>query len=259
MYAGTFFDVKANRPTPQSRKLAGARPVDAQTLQWRAMFIGHFGVALAAKRAAPRTSLGALFLAAQFVDLLWPLLLLLGLERVAIRPGITRVTPLDFESYPISHSLVMAAVWGAALGLLYWTVTRYARGAVVIAAAVASHWVLDLIVHRPDLPLAFGDSAKVGLGLWSSPAATVAIEGTIFVAGIALYASATRAQDRIGSIGLWGLVVFLLLIYAGSLLGPPPENARQIAWVGHAQWLLVLWAWWADRHRLPSADVSRPA
>ncbi len=172
------------------------------------MFIGHFGVALAAKRAAPRTSLGALFLAAQFVDLLWPLLLLLGLERVAIRPEITRVTPLDFESYPISHSLVMAAVWGAVLGLLYWTVTRYVRGAVVIAAAVASHWVLDLIVHRPDLPLAFGDSAKVGLGLWSSPAATVAIEGTIFVAGIALYASATRARDRIGSVGLWGLAGF---------------------------------------------------
>ena len=213
------------------------------------MFVGHFGVALGAKRFASRTSLGTLFLAAQFVDLLWPLLLLAGVERVAIRPGITRVTPLDFEFYPVSHSLVMAAVWGIGLGFLYWVVTRNRGGAFVIALLVASHWMLDLVVHRPDLPLAFGVSPKVGLGLWSSVAATLAVEGAIFAAGLWMYARATRAKDRVGSIGLWSLVAFLLVIYAANLLGPPPEKAEQIAWVGHAQWLLVLWAWWVDRHR----------
>ena len=224
------------------------RPL-ARRIQWRSMFVGHFGIALAAKRAAPRTSLGTLFLAAQFVDLLWPALLLLGLERVSIRPGITRVTPLDFESYPISHSLLMSVVWGTLFAALYWIRTRYARGAAIAGAAVVSHWLLDLLVHRPDLPLAFGDSAKVGLGLWSSMAATVAVEGAIFAAGLWIYARSTRARDRTGSIGLWSLIAFLLLIYAGNLLGPPPEKAEQIAWVGHAQWLLVLWAWWVDRHR----------
>ena len=190
------------------------------------MFVGHFGVALAAKRAAPRTSLGTLFLAAQFVDLLWPILLLVGLERVAIRPGITRVTPLDFESYPISHSLLMAAVWGALFAALYWARTRYGRGAAIAGALVVSHWLLDFIVHRPDLPLGFGDSAKVGLGLWSSVAATLAVEGAIFAAGLWMYARSTRPKDRVGSIGLWSLVAFLLLIYAANLLGPPPEKAE---------------------------------
>jgi membrane-bound metal-dependent hydrolase YbcI (DUF457 family) len=213
------------------------------------MFVGHFGVALAAKRLAPRTSLGALVAAAQFVDLLWPLLLLAGVERVAIRPGITTVTPLDFESYPISHSLVMALVWGAGFGALWWLATRQRRGAIVVALLVPSHWLLDLIVHRPDLPLTLGESTKVGLGLWSSPVATIAVEGAIFVAGVAIYVRTTRARDRTGALALWSFVAFLLMIYAGNLFGPPPENATQIAWVGQAQWLLVLWAWWADRHR----------
>lgn len=219
------------------------------------MFIGHFGVALAAKRLAPRTSLGALVLAAQFVDLLWPILLLAGLETVSIRPGITRLTPLDFERYPLSHSLVMALAWGALLAFLYWIVSKNARGAAVIGALVPSHWLLDSLVHRPDLPLAPGDSPKVGLGLWNSPAATLLVEGAIFLAGVALYVRATRARDRIGRVGLWALIFFLLAIYAANLLGPPPDTPRQIAIVGNAQWLLVAWAWWADRHR--EAVVAR--
>ncbi|HEY0593334.1 MAG TPA: hypothetical protein VGF40_16295 [Thermoanaerobaculia bacterium] len=213
------------------------------------MFIGHFGAALGAKRFAPRSSLGALVLAAQFIDLLWPILLLAGLETVAIRPGITRVTPLDFEHYPLSHSLVMAAAWGVLLAFLYWLVSKSARGAVVVGLLVPSHWLLDLLVHRPDLPLAPGDSPKVGLGLWSSPAATIAVEGAIFLAGLALYARTTRARDRIGSAALWTLILFLLLIHAANFLSPPPKRWEQIAWVGNAQWLLVLWAWWADKHR----------
>jgi hypothetical protein len=215
------------------------------------MFIGHFGVGFGAKRLAPRASLGTLFLAAQFVDLLWPTLLLLGVERVAIVPGITRVTPLDFEHYPISHSLLLVVGWGLLFALVYGAIRRYRRGAVICGAAVISHWILDLIVHRPDLPL-YPGGPLVGLGLWNSLPATIVVEGGIFGAGVWLYLRGTAARDRVGSLGLWGLVAFLVLIYAGNLLGPPPTAVAPIAWVGQAQWLLVAWAYWIDRHRVPA-------
>jgi membrane-bound metal-dependent hydrolase YbcI (DUF457 family) len=189
-----------------------------------------------------------LFLAAQFVDLLWPTLLLLGIERVAIVPGITRVTPLDFEHYPVSHSLLLTLGWGLLFGLIYGLLRRDRRGALVCGAAVVSHWLLDLVVHRPDLPL-YPGGPLLGFGLWNSLPATVAVEGVMFGAGVWLYARGTRARDRIGNIGLWGLVAFLLLIYAGNLTGPPPPDTTAIGWVGQAQWLLVIWGWWIDRRR----------
>lgn len=117
------------------------------------MFIGHFGVAFAAKKVAPVTSLGALILAAQFLDFLWPIFLLLGVEHVEIVPGITKVSPLSFTDYPISHSLLMALVWSTLFGGVYFALRRYSRGAWAVAMAVLSHWILDFIVHRPDLPL----------------------------------------------------------------------------------------------------------
>ena len=213
------------------------------------MFVGHFGVGFGAKAAAPRTSLGSLFLAAQFIDLLWPTLLLIGLERVQISPGATAVTPLDFTEYPISHSLLAVVVWGLLFGGAYYVLRRSVRGAVVCGLAVLSHWLLDLLVHRPDLPLAPGASVRVGLGLWSSLAATLAVELTIFAVGIWLYLRTTEPVDRKGSIGLWALVAFLLLIYMGNLFGEPPPSVAALAWVGQAQWLLVIWAYWVDRHR----------
>lgn len=221
------------------------------------MFAGHFGVGFGAKEAAPRLSLGTLFLAAQFVDLLWPTLLLLGLERVEVRPGITRVTPLDFVDYPISHSLVMGVVWGLVLGGLVWAVRRSARGALVVAILVASHWTLDLVVHRPDLPLAPGLATRVGFGLWSSLPGSIAAEILVLGLGVALYARATRPLDRAGSLGLWGLVAFLLGIQLSSFLGPPPPGTRAIAVVGQAQWLLVGWGYWIDRHREARAGALR--
>jgi len=213
------------------------------------MFLGHFGVGFGAKAAAPKTSLGTLFLAAQFIDLLLPTLLLVGLERVAIAPGITRVTPLDFTHYPISHSLLAVLIWGIGFGAVYYLLRRYPRGAWVCGLAVASHWVLDLLVHRPDLPLAPGLQVKVGLGLWNFMPATLILEVGIFALGVGLYLRATKARDRIGSIGLWTLVVFLLVIYASNLFGLPPPDVKAIAWVGQAQWLLIVWGYWIDRHR----------
>lgn len=213
------------------------------------MFLGHFGVGFGAKAAAPKASLGVLFLAAQFVDLLWPTLLLIRAEEVAIAPGITKVTPLDFVDYPISHSLLAVVLWGGLFGSVYYLIRRYRVGAWVCGLSVVSHWFLDLLVHRPDLPLAPGESMRVGFGLWNSLGATLVLELAVFGVGLWLYLRVTRALDRVGSVALWALVGFLVLIYLGNVFGAPPPSPTAIAWVGQAQWLLVLWAFWIDRHR----------
>ena len=228
------------------------------------MFIGHFGLAFAAKRAAPRLSLGTAFLAAQWVDLAWPTFLLLGWETVRIRPGATTVTPLVFEHYPLTHSLLAAIGWGLLLAAAHALVRRDRRSALVVALLVVSHWLLDAIVHVPDLPLAPGGDARIGLGLWNSVPATLAIELTLFAAGAWLYARATWARmDKVGRWAFGGLVAFLLIIHAGNLLGPPPSSAAAIAWVGQAQWLLVAWAYWVDsrvgRTAALHAATARPA
>jgi hypothetical protein len=221
------------------------------------MFLGHFGVGFGAKRAAPRTSLGTLFLSAQFIDLLWPALLLAGVERVEIRPGITRVTPLDFVSYPVSHSLVLVIGWGMLFGGTYWFATRYRAGALIIGGAVISHWFLDAIVHRPDLPIAPGAAMKVGLGLWNSLGATLAVEGLVFGAGLLIYLRSTAALDRVGRYGTTTLVVLLVLIYVANVAGPAPPSVAAIAWGGQAQWLLVLFGYWIDRHRRARESTRR--
>ena len=213
------------------------------------MFLGHFGVGFGVKTAAPRTSLGTLLLASQLIDLLWPTLLLVGVERVAITPGITRVVPLDFTHYPISHSLAAVLLWAVLFGVAYQALRRYPRGALVCGLAVVSHWLLDLLTHRPDLPLSPGSDARVGLGLWGSLPATLLVELAVFAVGVFLYLRTTRASDRTGSIALWALVGFLLVIYAGNILGPPPPSVSAIAWLGQAQWLLIAWGYWIDRHR----------
>jgi hypothetical protein len=220
------------------------------------MFIGHFGAGFAGKAVAPRTSLGTLFLAAQLSDLLWPTFLLLGLERVAIRPGVTRVVPLDFVSYPWSHSLLLAGGWGLLFAVLYRLVRGYLRGAVVVGLLVVSHWLLDLVVHRPDLPLAPWMGVRVGLGLWSSLPATLAAELLVFGAGFAIYLLRTRTDDRFGIIAPWALAGFLLLVYAANLLGPPPPSVEAIAWTGQAQWLLVAAGYWIERHRSAAASTG---
>lgn len=217
------------------------------------MFIGHFAVAFAAKRVVPAVSLGTLFAAAQLADLVWPTLVLLGIEKVEIAPGITAATPLDFVSYPYSHSLLALLVWGALFAGIHWAVRRGRLApALVIAAVVVSHWLLDVLSHRPDMPLAFGVGPLLGLGLWNSIPATVVVEAGLFAAGVALYARATRPLDRIGSAGLWSLVAFLMVVYVANLLGPPPPSPEAVAWVAQSIWLLVAWGYWLDRHRGPA-------
>ncbi|MBL9214255.1 MAG: hypothetical protein JNG83_02145 [Opitutaceae bacterium] len=212
------------------------------------MFIGHFAVGLGLKRAAPTVSLGTLFLGAQFIDLLWPSLLLAGVEQAELAPG-AKGPPLAFTHYPVSHSLLMVIVWAVLFGGGHYALRRQLRGALVCAAAVVSHWLLDLLVHHPDLPLYPGDGPRLGLGLWNSLPASLAVELALFGAGTWLYAWSTRATDRVGSIGFWSLIVFLLVIHAGNIFGAPPPSITAVAWVGQAQWLLVLWAYWVDAHR----------
>jgi hypothetical protein len=222
-------------------------PVEATNL-----FVGHFGLGFGAKKAAPAVSLGTLFLACQFADLLWPTLVLLGVERVEIQPGITAMTPLDFVSYPYSHSLVALCLWGFAVGVTYALVRRARiRAALTLALLVVSHWVLDFVTHRPDLPLTLNGTERLGLGLWFSIPATLAVELVVFGAGLAIYLRTTVAGDRIGSIGLWSLVAFLLMVYFASSFGPPPPSAAAVAWSAQAMWLLVGWGYWVDRHRTP--------
>ena len=213
------------------------------------MFIGHLGLGLGLKRAAPAVSLGTLFMAVEFVDLLWPTLLLLGAEQVEIAPGITAVTPLDFVDYPISHSLLMMASWGLLFGGVYWAIKRSRTGAVVCGLAVVSHWFLDWLMHRPDLPLYPGNSPLFGLGLWNSLPATMLLEFALFAAGLAVYLRTTRAIDRKGTIGIWSLAAFLIAVHLSNLFGPPPPSVQAIAWAGHAQWLLVAAGYWVDGHR----------
>jgi len=214
------------------------------------MFLGHFAVAFAAKKAVPAVSLGALFVAAQFADLLWPVLVLAGVEHVAIRPGVTALVPLDFVDYPYSHSLAALVAWGAAFGIAYALACRGgARAALVLAALVVSHWVLDAIVHRPDLPLVPG-GGKVGLGLWNSAAASIALEFALFAACLAVYVRTTRAADAVGRYALAGLAAFFIVVYLASVLGPPPPSADAVAWTGVSMWLIMAWGYWVDRHRV---------
>jgi len=220
------------------------------------MFIGHFAAAMAAKRAAPGVPLGWLFAAAQLPDLVWPVLLLAGVERARVAPGDTAFTPLAFDHYPWSHSLLMIALWGLALAALYrWRRGGAATGALVLAALVVSHWVLDWVTHRPDMPLLPGAGPRLGLGLWNSVAATLVVELLLFAAGVLLYARATRPRDRTGRWAWAGLVVVLLLLHASNAVSPPPPNMTAVAVGGLAMWLLVWWGAWADRHR--DAAVGR--
>ena len=217
------------------------------------MFLGHFAVAFAAKPAAPAISLGMLFVAAQFADLLWPLLVLAGIERFEIRPGITAVTPFDFQHYPYSHSLVALAAWGVALGFAYRIVRGGGwRAVIVIAALVLSHWILDVVVHRPDMPVGLDEGTKVGLGIWNSVPASLAVEFLLFGGCVLVYARTTRAIDGVGTWAFRALIAFFVLVYLASVFGPPPPSVNAVAWSGLAMWLLVAWAYWIDKHRAAS-------
>ena len=214
------------------------------------MFIGHFAVAFAGKKAAPRVSLAALLLAALFADVLWPILVAVGAEEVRIAPGATLYTPLEFVTYPWSHSLLMLVIWAGLFAAYYRSHPDGMRSGLVVGGLVLSHWVLDWITHKPDMPL-WPRGPRVGLGLWDSVSGTMFVEIAMFVAGVFLYSRATTSRDRIGTFGWWALVSFLLVFYVfDSLSGAVPPSVSAI-WISAliATAVILLWAGWVDRHR----------
>jgi hypothetical protein len=213
------------------------------------MFVGHLAAALAAKKVEPRLPLPALVTATFGLDMLWPVFVMAGLETVRPDPGNTAFTPIDFVSYPWSHSLVMAIGWG---GLAGWLTARVssARMGVVIFALVVSHWVLDFVSHRPDMPLWPG-GPLFGLGLWDSIPATIIVEGAMLVAGLAIYTRAAPARDRIGRWSLWSLVAFVTAIWISGPFSPPPPSATVIGVTGLlGAAVFFSWSWWVQRHRM---------
>jgi len=214
------------------------------------VFIGHFAVAFAAKKAAPKASLGTLVFATVLLDAVWPVLVLLGIERFRIVPGYTAINPFEFLYYPWSHSLLMTLAWALLLALIYLAVRSDRVGAVWVGLAVASHWVLDFASHRPDMPLYPGGNIRLGLGLWQSVLATFAVEGLMFAAGIALYIRSTKSKDRIGTVAWWALIGLLLALYVPGPWSPLPPSENAVAIMGIvALAIFVPWAYWIDRHR----------
>jgi hypothetical protein len=213
------------------------------------VFVGHFAVAFVAKRAAPRLSLPLLFAAVSFLDILWPLFIVVGIEHSRIVPGITRASPLDLYDIPWSHSLVTSLGWSVlfALPLFVW---RGVRDGVVVAACVFSHFVLDLVTHRPDLPLAPGSEVRFGWGLWNQLATSIVIEAILFVGAAAVYLRGTQASGKMGTIGLAALVGVLLVGWLSGPFGPPPPNIDVVAWSALFMIpVILLWSWAIDRAR----------
>jgi hypothetical protein len=213
------------------------------------MFIGHFAVGFAGKRFAPRTSVATLIAAAIFLDILWPIFVLLGWEQVRIDPGNTPFTPLEFVSYPWSHSLLMSLLWATAFALIYYAATRYRAGSVAVWIGVNSHWILDWISHAPDMPL-YPGGPRLGLGLWNSIPATLVVELLMFAVGVELYVRTTRSRDRVGRYALPAYIILLLTAYVSDRFSDPPASVNQVVWFGIiAECIVIPWAWLIDRHR----------
>ena len=221
----------------------------ARAAKFRAMFLGHFALGFAAKPLAPRVSLGWLFVAAQLCDVVWPVLVFAGVERVHIDPCSSDFTPLTFDHYPWSHGLVCVAGWALAAGAVTWSVLRDRSAALIVALLVASHWLLDLVTHVPDMPLGPWSTQRYGFGLWNHFGATLAVEGVLFAAGVAVYARRTRALDRIGSGAFVAFTLVLALLYLAAAFGPPPPDVNALAATMLGGALLFVWAAWFDRHR----------
>ena len=198
------------------------------------MFVGHYGVSFAAKKAEPGVPLWVLFIAVQLLDVLWAPFVLLGIEKVRIVPGITASNPLDLYYMPYTHSLVAAIGWSVVAFLAYRLTVRSAptRAALIVGVAVFSHWVLDFLVHRPDLPL-YDNTAKVGLGLWNLPAVALGLEALLLFGAMWLYVRHTARRTAMLAFG-----VVMLGIQAYVFFGPPPSSDKAAAGTAFASYVI---------------------
>lgn len=222
------------------------------------MFVGHYGVGFALKRAGSALSLGLLFFAVQFADILWPIFVLLGIEKFSVEPGRTAANPLVFLYYPFSHSLLALAIWAALAFAIFMLVPfkiwgSKLRAGLVIAIGILSHYVLDLFVHVPDLPLAGPHSTKIGLGLWNYPLASVLLELVFLWGGLWIYLRSTWGKGFWGKHGATILAVLLTILQFGNMIGTPPNNPKLIAAIGLAiNVIIIALAFWVDRKRVPA-------
>lgn len=217
------------------------------------MFVGHYSVSFAAKSVEPRIPLWVLFIAVQLADVFWSIFVWAGIERVRIVPGITASNPLDLYYMPYTHSLLAAILWSLAAIFAYrwWRRGQPRRAAVLVGIAVFSHWVLDFVVHRPDLPL-YDNTAKVGLGLWNYPATAFSLEGALLFGGIVWYLRSTQARGRMGRYGMIVFGVFLLAVHATVFFGAPPESPAIAAAMALGSYALFAGiAAWLERKREP--------
>ncbi|HEY6306622.1 MAG TPA: hypothetical protein VI488_09225 [Candidatus Angelobacter sp.] len=211
------------------------------------MLVGHYAVALVAKRCAPETSIGTLAFAAMFADFAWCVFMLAGIEQAHFKSGMGAAQYLDATNIALSHSLLMDLIWGALLATAYFWRRRYPRGAWVVFLAVLSHWLLDFVSHRSDMPIAPGGHKYFGLGLWNSVPATLVVEGGFWLLAIVLYARSARPQSRAGVYAFWIGAALLTLVWYGNIAGPPPRNPMTAPLTSLVVFSLsVAWAYWVD-------------
>ncbi|MBD0831579.1 metal-dependent hydrolase [Aestuariibaculum sediminum] len=208
------------------------------------MFIGHYAIGLLSKRSNALPSLALMFIAVQLLDLIWPILVLLNVENLSIDPGNTKLTHLSFDFYPYSHSLLFALVWSIIFGAGYFFFTKNKNGALLLGGLVFSHWILDFLTHKPDLPLSPFSEIKVGLGLWNHPVLEIILEMLMFTLGAVLYYKSPVYKRKVP---FWLLIGFLTLIHVMNIIGPPPPNTMAVAWSANLMWLIIIWAWWIEK------------
>jgi len=216
------------------------------------MFVGHYAASLALKKFEKRASLGILFLAVQFIDILFFPFVLLGLERMNIIENFTQSTHFELVFMPYTHSLVGALFWaGVAYALFRWLIVKKNSVAVVVAIAVFSHWLFDLAVHTPDLPLWSDTSLKLGFGLWNYAIATYALEAILLVSALWLYLRSTSATSLAGKYGMSVFVILLLLVNIVNIFGPLQGDSKLVLAISalSSYFLFAAVAFWLDRKR----------
>jgi membrane-bound metal-dependent hydrolase YbcI (DUF457 family) len=217
------------------------------------MFVGHYAPALAAKAVAPRVPLWVLAFAVQFMDVVWAILVLLGIEKLRIEPGFLAASDLDLFYMPYTHSLPGSLILSAILGGVYFLFRKAdgAGAAFVVALAVFSHWIADLIVHAPDLPL-WGNEFKVGFGLWAYREIALALEIGLLFAGTAWWMSVSKPKGTLGPIAIWLMFAVLTALQLAQVFVIKPDSPPAMASSALATYFgFTLLAWLLERTRTP--------
>ena len=194
------------------------------------MFVGHYGPSFAAKGMRKSIPLWVLFIAVQLLDVFWSIFVLLGIEKVRITSGITATNPLDLYYMPYTHSLIAAMLWAIGATIVYYLCRRTDgwAPATFVGAAVFSHWVLDVLVHRPDMPL-YDDSSKIGFGLWNYPVFAFILELAVLFSGMYLYLKKTQSASPVGRYGMVLFGFIMLVVQFIVFFGPPPSSDKAAA------------------------------